>query len=936
MDQTKKYSKSLTPCSSSKMPGSPKSDCFFNRYSFITLQGVILSVFLSALSFQGFSQPQKNDDQPATLGIEQGVLTCNTPAFQLELFQSSQTVSALHPASEPTFDFSPHEWLNKRNKDGFYQLGDLNFRIKTANGSWEPYSTAAKRAPVKPLSPEKETVLAAADLANTLPDKLPLQVIRYWEKEEKGLVLRFELKNKSNHPLEIGALGIPMIFNNIFDGKELDQAHNENVFFDPYIGMNAGYLQIVRLNGHGPVLLVVPVGKTSFEAYRPLLDDPTPRGTTFEGFHEWMVHSKAYAENEWKGSEQWNRPTSLVLRPDETYNIGVKFILTDKVETIEKTLAENNRPVAVGIPGYVIPQDVNARLFLKYNKKIKSFETEGEGFLQATLVGKTKEGWVEYSLKGNGWGRSRVTITYDDGLQQSINYKIIKPESQVVADNGKFLTTKQWFNQPNDLFHRSPSVITYDYEKQQQVTQDHRAWICGLSDEGGAGSWLNAIMKQLVQPDKEEIEKLETFVQQTLWGGIQYNEGKLKYGVRKSMFFYEPDSMPAGTYSNDINFKVWSAWNRKGAEVTDRSYNYPHVAAAHWVMYRLARNYNGMVTKQPWQWYLENAYQTAIAMMEQAPYYAEHGQMEGTVFVLILEDLKREGFADWAADLEKTMKRRADHWASLNYPFGSEMSWDSTGQEEVYMWSKYFGFDEKASITLKAILAYMPTIPHWAYNGNARRYWDFLYGGKLSRYERMIHHYGSGLNAIPVLKQYRETPDLYLLRVGYGGVLGTLSNITQDGFAPCASHSFPTDLKNDGISGDYGCGYFGYAINSATYIAHSNEFGWLAFGGNLSTLNNWVKVDLTTAAKSRVFIAPVRLWLTLDAGKFKSVSFNPKSKEVTIELDIANEFCPKAYLRIESSAGNTYTVEGLNKNGRGAFEVPLASQSVSVNLLLKK
>ena len=898
----------------------------------------ILVSFLIMATAIAFSQQSTADNRPATLGVEHGVVSFSTPNFNLELLKSSQTVSSLRTTNTEKFDFTPHQLLAKRDKDGYYHLGDLNFRIKTGNnGQWESFSTAAKRASVKSLTPENATVLAAADLANTLPEKLPLQVIRYWEKASNGLVLRFELKNKTNQPIEIGALGIPMIFNNNFDGKELDQAHEETVFFDPYIGRDAGYLQVVRLNGHAPVMLVLPYGKTPFEAYRPLTDDPTPRGTTFEGFHEWMVSSKAYAENEWKGSEQWNKPTSLTLKPGETHSIGVKFILTDNVRNIEKTLIENNRPVAVGTPGYVIPQDINARLFLKYNQKIKSVETEGGGFLQTTLVGKTKSGWTEYAVKGNNWGRSRVTITYADGIQQTINYKVIKPESQVVADNGKFLTTKQWFDQQNDLFHRSPSVITYDDEKKQQVTQDRRAWICGLSDEGGAGSWLNAIMKQLVEPNPEEIKKMETFVNQTIWGGIQYNSGKLKYGVRKSMFFYEPDSMPAGTYSNDINFKVWSAWNRKGAEITDRSYNYPHVAAAHWAMYRLARNYNGLVTQQSWKWYLENAYHTAMAMVEQAPYYAVYGQMEGTVFLLILEDLKREGYTDLAADLEKTMKGRAEHWATLSYPFGSEMSWDSTGQEEVYMWSRYFGFDEKAMVTLKAILAYMPTVPHWAYNGNARRYWDFLYGGKLSRYERMIHHYGSGLNAIPVLSQYRQTPDdLYLLRVGYGGVLGTLSNITEDGFAPCASHSFPTDLRNDGISGDYGCGYFGYAVNTGTYITHDNEFGWLAFGGNLSAQKNWIKVDLTTAAKSRVFIAPVGLWLTLDAGTFKSVSFNPKSKEIRIELDKSNEFTPKAYLRIESSSENKYTTEGLIQNERGAFEILLASQSISVNLFSKK
>lgn len=910
---------------------------FSTKVLHIVRKFFVLVYFLAFYTGYIFSQTQSTDHRPSTLGIEQGVVSFTTGSFDLELLNSSQTVLSLCTNNVEKFDFTQHDRLKSRDKDGYYHLGDLNFRIKTGtNGQWESFSTATKRVSLKSLTPENATVLAAADLANSLPETLPLQVIRYWEKEGSGLVLRFELKNRTKQLIEIGALGIPMIFNNNFDGKELEQAHAETVFFDPYIGMDAGYLQVVRLNGHAPVLLVVPYGKTPFEAYRPLTDDPTPVGTTFEGFHEWMVNSKAYAENEWKGSEQWNRPTSLVLQPGQTHSIGVKFILTDKVENIEKALIENNRPVAVGIPGYVVPQDVDAKLFLKYKQKISSIEVEPKGALELSESGKTKNGWIEYSVKGKTWGRARLTITYADGLQQTINYKIIKSEAQVVTDNGKFLTTKQWYENPTDLFHRSPSVITYDNEKKEQVIQDRRAWICGLSDEGGAGGWLNAIMKQLVQPDKEEIQKLETFVDQTIWGGVQYNSGKLKYGVRKSMFFYEPDSMPKGTYDANVKFGKYGgfpSWNRAGAEITDRSYNYPHVAAAHWVMYRLARNYTGLVTKQTWQCYLENAYHTAMAMMEQAPYYAQHGQMEGTVFILILEDLKREGYTDLAADLEKTMKGRTDHWATLSYPFGSEMSWDSTGQEEVYMWSRYFGFDEKAAVTLNAILAYMPTIPHWAYNGNARRYWDFLYGGKLSRYERMIHHYGSGLNAIPVLSQFRQTPDdLYLLRVGYGGVLGTLSNITEEGFAPCASHSFPPDLRNDGISGDYGCGYFGYAINTATYILQDKELGWLAFGGNLSTPKSKVEVDLTTAAKSRIFLAPVGLWLTLDAGKFKSVSFDPKSKEVRVELEKSNEFTPKAYLRIECTGHDKYISKELNQNERGTYAVSVSDKPIILTL----
>ena len=78
--------------------------------------------------------------------------------------------------------------------------------------------------------------LLAADLAATLPDSIPLRVVRYWEKEGASLVLRFELTNRSDAPVEIGALGIPMVFNNNSNGKSLDLAHAKSVFFDPYSG----------------------------------------------------------------------------------------------------------------------------------------------------------------------------------------------------------------------------------------------------------------------------------------------------------------------------------------------------------------------------------------------------------------------------------------------------------------------------------------------------------------------------------------------------------------------------------------------------------------------------------------------------------------------------------------------------------------------------
>ena len=907
-----------------------KKTCLFG---FVMLVGMLFNTSIVLIA-----QHEEAKRIP-TLGLEEGTTVYDTDDLSIELVNASQTIKSLINKNE-NFDFTPGERIESRAADGFYHLGDINFRVKELGEElYKEYSTAKHREAVEPITSPEAHCLAAAKLNTTLPDDCPLEIIRLWVKENNHLALKFQIKNTTNKSIEIGALGIPVIFNNNIDGKTLDQAHTENVFFDPYIGMDAGYLQVIRLHGNGNPLLVLPLKNSPFEAYRPLLDEPTPRGITFEGFHEWMIHSKAYAKKEWKNATPWNKPTSKVLKPGEKYEVGLAFVVASSVKDIENTLIANNRPVAQGIPGYVLPKDVNGKLFLKYQKEIKEIRCEPKEALSFTFSKTTEHGWKEYEVKGNQWGRARATIIYADGLQQTINYKVIKSETEVVADNGHFLTTEQWFDKEGDLFHRAPSPITYDYETKKQVTQDSRSWIAGLSDEGGAGAWLNAVMKQLVLPDPDEVAKMEEFVHKTMWGGIQFKDGAHKYGVRKSMFYYEPDSMPKGTYNDTINYNTWAAWSKEASEDVGRSYNYPHVAAAYWVMYRLGRYYEGLVKKESWEWYLNQAYHTTMAMVNQAPHYAQFGQMEGSVFLLILKDLQKEGLKEMASTLEDAMKKRALHWASLNYPFGSEMPWDSTGQEEVYMWSHYFGFSDKAAVTLNAILAYMPTIPHWAYNGNARRYWDFWFGGKLSRVERQIHHYGSALNAIPVLNEYKLNPDdFYLLKVGYGGVMGAIANITEDGFAPCAFHSFPSTLKNDGISGDYGTGFYGYAVNTSSYLIHHKEFGWLAFGGNVSEKGNWINTELTTAAKSKFFIAEQNLWLTLDAGQFYKVKYNSLTKEIYIIFAAQSKFNTTAYLNIADFGNNTssYTVKGYKKDEKGTYEIELKNKPVEVVLIKEK
>jgi len=760
--------------------------------------------------------------------IDGGHIKLSGNALTLDLLRYSGTVAQLSPRADPTIDYTPGDRLKERSADTFYHLGDLDLRLRPEGTSgWTDYSTAYRRKSVRVL--RSDATHFVADLSPTLPDGIPVRVVRTWSVEGGDIVLRFSLTNSTTTAVHLGGFGIPMVFNNNMNDRTLDQSYAECSFYDPYIGEDAGYVQVVRLTGTGPVLLLTPEGRTPFEAWKPILDkrdratgmgdllnDPTPRGMTYEGSFDWMVHSAAFAEREWKGVEEWNPATETVIEPGKTITYGLRLLVAPSVRGVESTLAQHHRPVAIGIPGYILPKDMQGRLFLRSAAPVKSITTEPAGALEIRDDGTAKDhSWHAYTLQGRQWGRARLLITYSDGTRQSIAYRTIKPESEAVADMGRFLYNQQWFDNPEDPFHRSPSIISYDDATHQQLHQESRVWIAGLSDEAGAGSWIAGAMKEEVQPDAAEVAKLESFVNQTVWGHLQESEGAEKYGVHKSLFYYQPDAMPAGYYDPALNWKSWTSWSRKDAADVGRTYNYPHVVAAYWALYHIARNSSGLATQKQWQWYLDQALQTTLAMKTLAPYYTQFGLMEGTIFLRLLEDLKAEGWTDKATQLEAFMQERALHWRTEAWPFGSEMPWDSTGQEEVYDWTRYFGYDDKAQVTANAILAYTPVLPSWGYNGSARRYWDFLYGGKYPRIERQLHHYGSGLNAIPLMAEYRRNPaDLYLLRAGYGGIMGPLTNIDEKGFASAAFHSFPDRMAFDPYTGDYGPNFLGHALNT--------------------------------------------------------------------------------------------------------------------------
>lgn len=126
--------------------------------------------------------------------------------------------------------------------------------------------------------------------------------------------------------------------------------------------------------------------------------------------------------------------------------------------------------------------------------------------------------------------------------------------------------------------------------------------------------------------------------------------------------------VPSYVYPSSINWGVWWSWNEAASYATDRAYDYVHVIAAYWSLYRVARNYPDLVKTNTWQWYLNQAVMTVATMTDGQVGYADDGLMEETVIRYLLDDLKREGLTANATLVESRMKARETIWAGERFP----------------------------------------------------------------------------------------------------------------------------------------------------------------------------------------------------------------------------------------------------------------------------
>ena len=143
----------------------------------------------------------------------------------------------------------------------------------------------------------------------------------------------------------------------------------------------------------------------------------------------------------------------------------------------------------------------------------------------------------------------------------------------------------------------------------------------------------------------------------------------------------------------------------------------------------------------------------------------------------------------------------------------------------------------------------------------------------------------------------------------------------------------------DPFTGDYGPNFFGHAVNTGTFLTHDDAMGWICFGGNVEEHRGLVHATILDSSRDRLFLAPLGLWITLDAGHLVSVDFDPTKRTVRLHLAPASASVPTARMRLTQTSAKpgagSWTPTAKTTVDAGADVIPLGGGETTVILQQK-
>jgi hypothetical protein len=300
-------------------------------------------------------------------------------------------------------------------------------------------------------------------------------------------------------------------------------------------------------------------------------------------------------------------------------------------------------------------------------------------------------------------GENMLTIVHDGGRRTYLEFFVTEPLETLIKKRARFLVEKQqirdpskWWNGVYGPYDMAAKVVRTIEDPDIFLDRMVYALTC---DDPGLSKAPYIASKNVVFPDRKEIESLEYYLKNFVWGGLQRrdDERPYPYGVYGTPNWYiNRDPARRKAYAESLTDGM-KAKSDLGKEHVWRSYDYPHVIMLYFHLYQIAKLYPKMSTYLDAAGYLERAWQTARAFYtypyEIYPLYYETykwGLYNELVVLDLIDALEREGLPSQAGWLRAEWEKKTKYFVYDDlYPFRSEYAFDRTAFESSYALAKY-------------------------------------------------------------------------------------------------------------------------------------------------------------------------------------------------------------------------------------------------------
>ncbi len=741
-----------------------------------------------------------------------------------------------------------------------------------------------------------------------------------------GDKLRWEItvENTNAETLTIGDFGLPLAFNERWPGGE--EIYETRTVEHNFIGKNASYVYATRPSGLGMYLLLTP-------------DISTDAG--FEYRDHWRIQERADDEKDWcqdqsgwasglnvyyihsdyikKTNRGYLENTKLKLAPGESKTYAFHFSGVEDETDMKSTLYQEGILDAVAVPGMAYSINMPGKFYLHtpLSKDDISFTIQcphemniftGKGIVHnlPTCNKTTENTYVKYdktvTIDGEQYhvydvrfgdlGQNNVVVTYNGGKSQTVlQFYMMDDVAAALTTHSDFMVEKTQFNDPLDISDKIFDDWMMD-TKNRRAETDPTYWqknYWGWGDDWALTHGQYIAEKNVYQPIAKEIKAVDEYLDIAIWNGLM-REHQKDYLIH-DFYMESPNSSP-----------------------TYRGYAYPHIYNTYFSMYKIASKYPDMIEyTEDADTYLLRAFNIMKALYrgKGVAYNWSTGVMGELTTPDIIAALEKEGYYIEAKEIVDIMAEKYTNFKDTKYPYGSEYSYDNTGEEAVYTLAKVnlaTDTDNAKSMMNKIDLktrACRGLQPIWYYYANPTTicgdaWWQFQYTAALAGYcmDDWLRLQDNGKT---------ETERAIASRVNYAAKLANLTCINSGQIDAdienigAVSWTYQAELGNLGgqgtgggnlhngwrqMAGESDLGLFGALQILSSDVVVDPVFGLFSYGCNVTENSGVYSVTPLDGLFTRLNFINQELYIELDRDQYTSARV--AADNTSIELSMKN------------------------------------------------